>query len=212
VPEGIGKGAEGRSDTADQLATLIAARGPAIMLFDNDRRAVAANAAACRLLGRNLASIRQLRIDDLKALDNATVDPRHADHRWRRFLDRGSERGRWQLPVGDGGVLLVDFYARANFASGLHMSVFIPVDEPVAAGRADGDGSAEVKRGNLTRRECDVLTLVARGLTGVEIAAHLSISPPTVESHVGNAMRKLGATNRAHAIAIALHACLIELT
>jgi DNA-binding CsgD family transcriptional regulator len=39
----------------------------------------------------------------------------------------------------------------------------------------------------------------------------LSISPPTVESHVGNAMRKLGATNRAHATALALQAGVISL-
>lgn len=207
----IENGAESRPPTAEQVAPLIAARGQAIILFDNDRRAVAANAAACRLLGRSLDAIKRLRVDDLTAPGTSAVDPRHAELRWRRFLDRGCERGRWSLSVADGGVVLVDFYARANFASGAHMSVFIPVDSRSGDGTPDGNGDRDVKRGNLTHRERDVLSLVARGLTGIEIAQQLSISPPTVESHVGNAMRKLGATNRAHATAIALHTGLIDL-
>lgn len=202
-----GNGAETRPPTAEQVAPLIAARGQAIILFDNERRAVAANAAACRLLGRSFDSLKGVRVDDLTP-PGTQSDPRSADVRWRRFLDRGCESGRWSLPVADGGVVVVDFYARANFASGAHMTVFVPADDGNGAG-ASGD---DFKRGNLTQRERDVMTLVARGLTGIEIANELSISPPTVESHVGNAMRKLGATNRAHATAIALHAGLIALS
>jgi len=56
----------------------------------------------------------------------------------------------------------------------------------------------------LTDRECEVLGLVAGGLRGSAIAQHLILSPETIKSHVQNAMTKLGAHTRAHAVAIAL--------
>ena len=56
----------------------------------------------------------------------------------------------------------------------------------------------------LTDRERQVLTLVALGNTGDQIAAQLSLAPSTVQTHVVNALNKLRAKNRAHGIAIAL--------
>ena len=48
------------------------------------------------------------------------------------------------------------------------------------------------------------MTLVASGLQSGDIAERLFLSPETVKSHVHNAMGKLGAHTRAHAVAIAL--------
>ena len=62
----------------------------------------------------------------------------------------------------------------------------------------------------LTEREREVLELVARGLRGGAIAQHLVLSPETIKSHVQNAMTKLGAHTRAHAVAIALGTGQIE--
>ena len=56
----------------------------------------------------------------------------------------------------------------------------------------------------LSDREREILTLLADGLTGAEIAERLYLSPETVRTHIRNAMSKLGASTRAHAIAIAL--------
>jgi DNA-binding CsgD family transcriptional regulator len=56
----------------------------------------------------------------------------------------------------------------------------------------------------LSEREREVLTLLALGHTGEQIARDLVISPETVRSHVQHARRKLGASTRTHAIAIAL--------
>ncbi|MGW5717910.1 response regulator transcription factor [Amycolatopsis sp. NPDC003865] len=55
----------------------------------------------------------------------------------------------------------------------------------------------------LTRRETEVLRLVARGLSNQDIAAELVISLETVKTHVGNIFGKLGATGRSHAVVIA---------
>jgi DNA-binding NarL/FixJ family response regulator len=58
--------------------------------------------------------------------------------------------------------------------------------------------------GALSDREREVLDLIAGGLTGEEVAQRLFLSPETIRTHLRNAMTKLEATTRAHAIAIAL--------
>jgi DNA-binding NarL/FixJ family response regulator len=57
-------------------------------------------------------------------------------------------------------------------------------------------------RGDLpgvSRREEEVLALLADGLTDRQIADRLGISPRTVETHVGSLLNKLGVRNRAEA-------------
>ena len=60
-----------------------------------------------------------------------------------------------------------------------------------------------------TRREAEVLALVADGRTTREIAAVLQLSACTVRRHVRNACRKLGAASRAQAVAAAVESRLI---
>lgn len=60
------------------------------------------------------------------------------------------------------------------------------------------------RRAPLTAREREILGLLAEGLSGARIAAHLVLSPETVRTHVRNAMAKLGASTRSQAVAIAL--------
>ncbi len=52
----------------------------------------------------------------------------------------------------------------------------------------------------LTRRELEVLRLMADGLTNAHIADQLVISRATVKSHVSQVLRKLRAANRAEAV------------
>jgi DNA-binding NarL/FixJ family response regulator len=54
---------------------------------------------------------------------------------------------------------------------------------------------------NLTRRELDVLALVADGLTNGEIAQRLFVSTRTVDHHVSAVLRKLDVPTRARAVA-----------
>ena len=58
--------------------------------------------------------------------------------------------------------------------------------------------------GLLTAREIEILRLAADGLTTRDIAARLFLSSSTVKSHLDNIYRKLDASDRAHAVAIAL--------
>jgi DNA-binding NarL/FixJ family response regulator len=63
----------------------------------------------------------------------------------------------------------------------------------------------------LTSRERQIVEMLAGGATGEQIARELVLSPETVQKHVHNAKRKLGAETRAHLIAIALTHGLIDL-
>ncbi len=56
----------------------------------------------------------------------------------------------------------------------------------------------------LTRRESEILELVADGLSNKEIANELSITEGTVKNHVHNALEKLHLTNRVQAAAYAV--------
>ena len=51
----------------------------------------------------------------------------------------------------------------------------------------------------LSKREHDVLNLLAEGLTNAEIAARLYVSTKTIDTHVGNILSKLGVRNRGEA-------------
>jgi LuxR family quorum sensing-dependent transcriptional regulator len=56
----------------------------------------------------------------------------------------------------------------------------------------------------LTPREKEVIRLSADGLTSLEIAERLGMSPRTVNQHVDNVADKLGTKNRAHTVAEAI--------
>ena len=61
----------------------------------------------------------------------------------------------------------------------------------------------------LTRRELDVLALMADGLPNKAIAARMGISDQTVKSHVASIIGKLAAANRTEAVRIALRRGLV---
>ena len=62
----------------------------------------------------------------------------------------------------------------------------------------------------LSEREREILQLLAEGLTGEEVADRLFLSSETVKTHIRNAMAKLEANTRVHAVAIALRQAIIE--
>ena len=63
----------------------------------------------------------------------------------------------------------------------------------------------------LTRRELDVLTLLAQGCATAKIAQQLSLSQATVRNHVQNLLTKLGAHSRAEAVVLAIRGGLVHL-
>jgi DNA-binding NarL/FixJ family response regulator len=63
----------------------------------------------------------------------------------------------------------------------------------------------------LSEREIDVLRLIAAGNSNKQIADHLIVAEATIKSRVTNILSKLGASDRAHAVTIALKRGIIEL-
>lgn len=63
----------------------------------------------------------------------------------------------------------------------------------------------------LTSREQDCLTWVAQGWSNNDIADKLTVSARTVKFHIENAMKKIDARTRSHAVAIALSRGFIQL-
>lgn len=66
-------------------------------------------------------------------------------------------------------------------------------------GRSGGHGVAII-----SKREAQVLGLLSQGSTTEQVAQELVLSPDTVQTHVRNATRKLGAHGRLHAVMLAL--------
>ena len=68
--------------------------------------------------------------------------------------------------------------------------------------RSEGDAAPARRLDDpLSERELEVLTLLASGRTNAEISRDLFVAVGTVKSHVNNIYRKLGAANRAEAVA-----------
>ncbi len=63
----------------------------------------------------------------------------------------------------------------------------------------------------LTRREREILRLIALGLSTKQIARRIGSCPHTVDNQLASLMAKLGANNRTHAVVLALKRGLIGL-
>jgi DNA-binding CsgD family transcriptional regulator len=112
-----------------------------------------------------------------------------------RLADR--DRQRLRAMMGDAAF-------EAEYAAGRTLD---PAQVLVALGRTDA-ASGQLRAplsgeaaSVLTRRELDVLTLVAQGLSNPDIARRLVLSEHTIHRHLANILRKLNLSSRAAAAA-----------
>ena len=189
-----------------------------MLLVDDQRWYVTANGPACGLLGIEPDEVPWRRIDDFTPAE----DRRWLDEHWEAFLANGAIEGWYHMLLPTGRCMPVEFSATANVLPGRHLSVVMPRPGATPEGYGEVRGhhadvvmlrrepgwarvaAGAAERTPLTAREREVLAFVAGGLKGGEIAQRLVLSPETIKSHVQNAMTRLGAHTRAHAVAIAL--------
>jgi DNA-binding CsgD family transcriptional regulator len=200
---------ESVSQAAKRLRTALERSRHPMLIADDQRRWVTGNIAACDLLGIAREEIPWRTMDEF----TPPSERKRLEEQWGAFLASGGAEGWYQLYVPDRGPVPVEFSATANVLPARHLSVFIPPDDTSTelSKRPSPDKATwapvvveGVGRLQLTEREREVMTLVASGLQSGDIAERLFLSPETVKSHVHNALSKLGAHTRAHAVAIAL--------
>lgn len=95
-------------------------------------------------------------------------------------------------------------------ASGLLVLHPSHANEGLPAGSASPRALDELAE-SLTRRELEVLQMVATGLSNKEIAARLTISEHTVKFHVASILGKLGAGSRTEAVSLGIRRGLVLL-
>jgi PAS domain S-box-containing protein len=183
-----------------QLRTVFDQSLIPMILVDNERRYKEVNAAA-RLLARiSLEEVRRLRIDDFTADEDRAV----LEAAWAKLMAHGTVNGRYHASFPDGSSIWLLYSGAANALPGQHLVVFIPADWPDGEIEELHPAGDERAPAFLSRRQLDVLRLVAVGANGGQIATELSISEATVRTHVKNILDRLGAHNRAHAVALAM--------
>ncbi len=75
---------------------------------------------------------------------------------------------------------------------------------------ASPNPNPNVRKSELTKREIEIIKLIAQEMTNAEIAAKLNNSPMTIITHRKNLLRKLGVKNTAGLIKYAIHNGLID--
>ena len=107
--------------------------------------------------------------------------------------------------------------ARAYLLKGMLRKELLETIRAVHAGqkRISSEVASEIAEhatdNALTRREVEVLRLIAGGNANKEIGAQLTLTEETVKSHVKNILVKLGASDRTHAVTIGLKRGIIDL-
>ena len=135
----------------------------------------------------------------------ATITQRYPDI---RVLVLTSSADEWQIlesiKQGAKGFVLKDVdlteLVRAIRAVHRGESAFDPRTAGVVVRWMHGVQRPGAVASDITPREREILSLLARGLSNVAIGQRLYISAATVKFHVGNLMQKLGASRRAEAV------------
>jgi DNA-binding CsgD family transcriptional regulator len=91
-------------------------------------------------------------------------------------------------------------FALAFLGIGITLSRYLFRPQTTLKSEETTDGEAEMKKLGITLREYEVLRLVAKGHSNLEISKALFISESTVKTHVSNVLLKLDAKRRTQAV------------
>ncbi len=171
----------------------------AMVLLDDQRRHVAINGAYLSLSGYGRSEIIGRPI-----YEHVAGGPLVTEREWRALLRREHFTGTAELVCSNGRRVTVDFAGHPELVTGRQLVLFVAI-RAARSGRQHHDVTPP--RSDcvaLSRRELEVIRLLALGLSGPEVAEELHLAHNTIRTHVRNAMAKAGARSRAQLVARAM--------
>jgi PAS domain S-box-containing protein len=191
-----------RLDTPEhQLEVIYRTSFDAFLVLDDERRFIQVNESATRLLGASLENLLTSRLERFTPQEHWPALQRF----WADLERRGSRHGSRELLREDGSRTTIEFRARWDFGPRQHLITAYETGRR----RNTARGPGRPANGRLTLREREVLQLAADGRSPPEIARILVVSPGTVKTHFQHIYKKLGAHDRASAVAQCLRVGLI---
>jgi DNA-binding NarL/FixJ family response regulator len=185
----VGAAADGQ-----QALELVAAHKPDAILLDLHMPVLDGIGATRRLIAEHpdVAIVVLTTFAD----DSSVLDALHAGA--RSYLTKDADRTRiaQALHAAAGGLTVVDPRA---YAALLAAAAAASKPEPAGAATARVTPPPD----GLTQREVEILSLISRGMTNPEIAAHLFLSNHTIKTHISRIFAKTGSRDRAAAIGYA---------
>jgi DNA-binding CsgD family transcriptional regulator len=166
--------------------------------LDDRRRCVDANAASRLFLHRTREELQRLSADEF------LFRSRSPGAVWDELMREGRVAGTSPMRAPDGSFERVDYCGIANLLPDLHLfgwrTAVLEQDEL----GADALEPARPRTRRLNAREREVLRVLATGASVEQIATGLALPQASVKAHLRDAVRRLGARHRAHAVAIAM--------
>jgi PAS domain S-box-containing protein len=180
------------------MSDVLDASPDAVLVADSEGCYAYVNHAAIEMLGYSREEFLGMRVSDLVA-----GEPEWAETEFERYKIDGSWRGEVTLRCKDGALITLDANASVGRnEAGEEIYVSVLRYPPTAADDEGASAKLRTERLDayqLSRREREVLALLARGFADKQIASHLRISVFTVNKHVGGILLKMRATSRTEA-------------
>jgi DNA-binding CsgD family transcriptional regulator len=179
-------------------------------LVDGDRCYVEVNAALLELYNYTRADVL-----GQYAGRTAIVDRAKSEAEWATLVRTGELYGERVIEHTNGTQLSVSYAAHATSVGDRWLALCVTLSARSHPGGQELLGAARFASSSgpgskLTRREREVVRLVALGSGTRSIAEDLGVSPETIRTHVRNSMAKTGAHTRAELVAQVLADGLIE--
>jgi PAS domain S-box-containing protein len=193
------------SANSDLLAAAVDGGPAAVFVTDREARFVAANIAACELVGYPLDELVELRVPAIAPVGGEAA----VEEMFAGLVRDGEQNGLTPVRNRDGSIVLVRYYAQQVGGEALYVALVVPRRTLAAHSEALPPPRSR-DRARLSTREFEILALVAEGLENEDIARSLHLAPDTVKAHVSKVLQKLGARSRTHAVALALRGGLID--
>ena len=171
----------------------------AMVLLDDQRRQVEVNRAYAELTGYERSALLGRPVFELVA-----DGPILTNREWREVLQKTEFTGVAELICRNGDRIRVDFAGHPEVVTGKQLVLCVAVRATHRSRPPDNGAPEPSATISLSRRELEVIGLIALGLSGPEIAQELQLTHNTVRTHVRNAMIKSGARSRAHLVAKSL--------